>query len=100
MDRTVSRNFRKAALEIEEIKLKWNEKIKQLQNKGFTEKEMQNMKWKQVKLKDLEFLKSQSNPGSSYSTEEVTKYLQNTKHKDAPRNTPKNDMFIGKNISV
>ena len=44
------------------------------------------MKRESLKLKDLEFLKSQSHPSPSSSTEEVTKYIENTK-KSKKKNT-------------
>ena len=52
-------------------------KMKQLQKKEFTEKEMQKMKQDLVKSKDLEFLKSHSYPGPFSSKEEVIKHVGN-----------------------
>ena len=48
----------KEALVIKEIKYNWNEKMKALQEKGYNEKEILNMKKEMAKLKDSEFLKN------------------------------------------
>ena len=42
---------------MKEIKYNWNEKMKALQEKGYNEKEILNMKKEMAKLKDSEFLK-------------------------------------------
>lgn len=51
-------------------------KMKQLQKKEFTEKEMQKMKQDLVRSKDLEFLKSHSYHGP-FSSKEVIKHVGN-----------------------
>lgn len=50
--------------------------MKELQNKIFREKEMQNMTHESVKLKYYQFLKSQSYLGPFSSTEVVIKYIE------------------------
>ena len=57
------KKFRKQVKLVEEIRVNWNEKMKELQTKVFDEKDLVNVKEDVFKLKDLEFLKSQNIPG-------------------------------------
>ena len=72
----VFRKFRRQAREIKELKLKWNEKMVALQEKGFTEKDMLNLKLENQKLEDLEFLRTQIPPGPFTKKEEVTDFME------------------------
>ena len=73
------KNYRKAAADIKKIRVEWNEKMKELEQKGFDAKEALNLKKDASKLKDLEFLKNQDIPGPFSSAEEVDKYLESPK---------------------
>ena len=50
--------FMMPAREIKDLKIEWNEKMKGLKEKGYTEKEALNLKNEQANLRDLEFLKN------------------------------------------
>lgn len=75
IDKAKLHTFRKPSEEIKEIRLRWNEKMKQYQQQGYSEKEALNMKEEQNKLKDLDFLKCQNPPGPFSTTEEVDSYM-------------------------
>ena len=73
---TSYKNFRKAAKEIKELKINWNLKMLELQEKGCSEKAILNTKIESQKLQDLEYLKQQSNPGPFTSTEQVKTFMK------------------------
>ena len=73
---TSYKNFRKAAKEIKELKINWNLKILELQEKVYIEKAILNTKIESQKLQDLEYLKQQSNPGPFTSTEQVKTFME------------------------
>ena len=60
MDKTRLYMFRKPSEDIKEIRLEWNEKMKQYQQQGYSQKEALNMKEEKSKLKDLVFEISKS----------------------------------------
>ena len=66
----------KAAKEIKELKINWNLKMLELQEKGYSEKAMLNTKIESQKLQNLEYLKQQSNPGPFTSTEQVKMFME------------------------
>ena len=51
------KNFRKAAKELKKLKINWNQKMVELQKKGYSEKAALNTKIDSQKLQDLEYLK-------------------------------------------
>ena len=53
----------KISEEMKELKINWNLKMLELQEKGCSEKAILNTKIESQKLQDLEYLKHQSNPG-------------------------------------
>ena len=59
------KKYQKAAKEIKELKVQWNEKMQALQEKGYEVQELTNVHQEETKLGDLEFLKSQSLPPES-----------------------------------
>ena len=61
--------------EIKEFKAQWNNNMKALQEKGYTEKELLNLKNEDDKLKDLEFLKKQTIPGPFTTPGEVKSFI-------------------------
>ena len=69
------KNFRKEAAAIKEINLKWNKKMQELEAKGYSEKERVNSKKEATKIKDLDFLKSQTMAGPFTSKEEVQAFM-------------------------
>ena len=85
IDKTKLHMFKKPAEEIKDIRLQWNDKMKQYQEKGYSEKEAQNLKEEQKKLKDLDFLKSQNPPGPFSTAEEISSYMEG-EESDAVKN--------------
>ena len=71
-DNVIFCKFRTEAVKMKELKLKWTEKMASLQEKGFTEKDMINLKLENKKLKDLEFLRNQIPPGPFTKPEDET----------------------------
>ena len=51
--------MRSQAKQIKELKVAWNERMAKLQDKGYSVKEMVNLKVEAQKLEDLEFLTKQ-----------------------------------------
>ena len=68
------KTFRKSAMEIKEIKVKWNEKMKVLAEQGYTQKDMDNLNIERQKLDDLAFLKAQQTSGPFTDPESVQKF--------------------------
>ena len=56
------RKYHKEAAEIKEIKLEWNSKMKELQERGYQEKEITNSLKEKSKLEDLDYLKQRNGP--------------------------------------
>ena len=54
--------FRKQSIAIKELKLAWNQKMQDLEKKGYEAKEILNARKDSTKIKDLEFLKSLGGP--------------------------------------
>ena len=69
--------FKKPAQKMKELKLQWNDKMKEMETKGFSKKEALNLQEETKKLADLEFLKKQQPAGPFSSSEEVSTYLSN-----------------------
>ena len=69
------KKFKKEAAAIKEIHIKWNKKMQELEEKGYSEKELVNSKKEASKLKDLEFLKSQHIPGPFTSNGEIQAFM-------------------------
>ena len=57
------KKFRKPAAEIKELKVTWNKKMKELEEKGFSQKDIINTNLERQKLDDLDFLAKQTFPG-------------------------------------
>lgn len=70
------KKFRKQAKLVEEIRVNWNVKMKELQTKGFEEKELVSVKKDVCKLRNLNFLKSQDIPGPLASAEDVEDFME------------------------
>lgn len=83
------RKFRKEAKLVEEMRIEWNEKMRELQKIGFEEKDLVNIKKDADKLKDLEFLKKQSIPGPFTTVEEVEQFMIN-----AEESVDKNNIYM------
>ena len=66
----------KISEEMKELKINWNLKMLELQEKGCSEKAILNTKIESQKLQDLEYLKQQSNPGPFTSTEQVKTFME------------------------
>ena len=72
------KTFRKPALEIKGIKLEWNAKMKEMEEKGFSAKQIANIKLESKKLDDLDFLSRQpSTPGPFTTSESVSNFMEN-----------------------
>ena len=69
--------FRKQASEMKELKVSWNKNMKELEEKGFSQKDIINTNLERQKLDDLNFLQKQTTPGPFMLSEDVTKYLEN-----------------------
>ena len=69
------KKFAPIVREIKEFKAEWNNKMKALQEKGYNEKELLNLKNEDDKLKDLEFLKKQTIPGPFTTSDEVQSFI-------------------------
>ena len=79
LDRVSPGEFRKykpQSKEIESIKVTWNEKMRKLQEKGYQEKDLLNVKNEERRLKDLQFLKNQVMPGPFTCKEDVIKFME------------------------
>ena len=70
------KEFRKPAKEIEHNKMQWAEKVKQQLEKGFSEKEVVNLKKESTKYNLLEKLKKESPPGPFVTADDVSEYLK------------------------
>ena len=78
--------FKKEAKLIQEIQVNWTDRMKELQKKGFDEKDAMNLKKEASKLSDLEFLKNQTIPGPFTSTDEIDKYMSSSKDQHEQQN--------------
>lgn len=78
------KKFRKQAKLVEETRVNWNEKIKELQTKDFEEKELVSV------TKDLNFLKSQDISGPFASAEDVQDFME----KVSESTTKKKRMYV------
>ena len=67
--------YKSSAKMIDEIKIEWTERMRELQAKGFEKQDLLNLKKDSNKLKDLEFLKQQIPPGPFTKREEVESYM-------------------------
>ena len=71
------KKFRKQAAEIKELKVSWNRKMKGLEEKRFSQKEIVNTNLERQKLDDLKFLQNKATIGPFTTSEEVTNYVEN-----------------------
>ena len=78
------KRYKKETFAIKEIQLEWNEKMKALEKKGYSEKEALNIRTELSRLKDLECLKSLSGPFTK--TEEIQFYMANQDIDDKEKN--------------
>ena len=69
------RKYRSQSKEVESIKVNWNKKMRQMQEKGYREKDLLNAKNEEKRLKDLQFLKSQQIPGPFTCKEDVENFM-------------------------
>ena len=68
--------FKKASKSINEIKLKWTEKLKEHQADGYSKQECLNFGKKSERLEILTFLKSQALPDSFTKSTEVKSFTK------------------------
>ena len=71
------KKFRKPAVEIRNIKLQWNSKMREMEQKGFSAKQIVNTKIEGQKLDDLDFLAKQNKPGPLTTSESVGTFMEN-----------------------
>ena len=90
-DQKKIKSFRKQALEIKKIKSEWNNKMKVLEEKGYSEKEILNTKKDERKLDDLEFLKSQIPIGPFTNKDVVQKYIDD---QSVPEDVKNKRMYV------
>ena len=57
------RKYRKTDVEIKELKLQWNQKMKVLEESGFSQKEIISTNTEHQKLDDLHFSRKHTHPG-------------------------------------
>ena len=69
-------SFKKASESINEIKLKWTEKLKSFQADGYSKQECLNLRKESEQLELLEFLKLQEFPGPFTKPTEVKEFMQ------------------------
>ena len=69
-------SFEKAAESVNEIKLKWTEKLKKHQADGYSKQECLNLRKESERLKILEFLKSQALPAPFKKPVEVKFFMK------------------------
>ena len=69
------KDFVMPARRIKDIKIKWTERIREHQAKGFSEKETANLKTNAQKYSILEQLKKESMPGPFTKPEDIKNYL-------------------------
>ena len=69
------KNFGKPARHIQELKLKWTERVKEHQKNGFSEKESANLKTDAQKYSILEQLKNYTLPGPFTCPEDIQTFL-------------------------
>ena len=68
--------YRKASKEIKELRVQWNKKMEKLQEDGYGTQEIKNPHQEQVKLKDLEYLKSATPQGPFTQKQEVLDFME------------------------
>ena len=69
-------SFKKTSESINEIKLKWTEKLKKHQADGYSKQECLNLRKESERLKILEFLKSQALPAPFKKPVEVKFFMK------------------------
>ena len=80
------KKFRKQAIDIKDIKQKWNKKMEELQKEGLSSQEAVSLTEESKKMRDLEFLKLQNPPGPFTSVDEVDEFMKNTNISESDRN--------------
>ena len=71
------RKYRKPAMEIKELKLQWNQKMKVLEKSVFSQKEIISTNTECQELDDLDFLRKQPHPGPFTTSEAVNSFMEN-----------------------
>ena len=84
------RKYREPAVEIKELKFEWNQKIKVLEESGFSQKEIISTDIERQKLDDLDFLRKQLHPGPFTTSKAVTSFIEN----EAEGKEKNNRMYI------
>ena len=69
-------SFEKAAESVNEIELKWTEKLKKHEADGYSKQECLNLRKESERLEILEFLKSQALPGPFTKPVEVKSFMK------------------------
>ena len=70
------RKYRKPAMEMKELKLQWNQKMKVLEESGFSQKEIISTNIERQKLDDIDFLRKQPHPGP-FTSVAVNSFMEN-----------------------
>ena len=65
------KTFRKPAAAIKEIRLAWNKKMKEMEEKGFSKADLKNKNLEKTKLEDIDFLGKQVTPGPFTTSDDV-----------------------------
>ena len=76
LSHTLPSKYKKRSQKIEELRLKWTEKMKDLQKVGFEQQDLLNIKKDASKIKDLEYLKRQNPAGPFTSREEIENFME------------------------
>ena len=76
LSHTLPSKYKKRSQKIEELKLEWTGKIKDLQKVGFEQQDLLNIKMDLSKIKDLEYLKQQNPAGPFRSREEIENFME------------------------
>ena len=70
-----TKKWRKPVHDVQVICAEWNVKMKNYEEKGYSEKEALDIRSEEQKLCDIEFLKKQNPPGPLIRSNEVSNYL-------------------------
>ena len=64
-------------MEIKQLKFQWNQKMKVLEESGFSQKGIISTNTDRQKLNDRDFLRKQPHPGYFKTSEAVTTFMKN-----------------------
>ena len=92
--------MRSQAKEIKELKVAWNERMAKLQDKGYSVKEMVNLKVEAQKLEDLEFLTKQKQPGPFTKIDDVNTFMNSEPESISKNNRMYREIQFQKNSST